>query len=47
MKYVTDKYAFYREKVLARKGCQKFFKFATLPELKIFKTLGFILTIIF
>ena len=47
MKYVTDKYALYREKVLARKGCQKFFKFVTLPELKIFKTLGFILTIIF
>ena len=47
MKYITDKYALYREKVLAREGCKKFFKFVTLPELKIFKTLGFILTIIF
>lgn len=47
MKYITDKYALYRGKVLSQAGCKKFFKFATLPELKIFKTVGFILTIIF
>ena len=47
MKYIKNKYTIYRGKVLANEGCKKFFKFATLPELKIFKTLGFILTIIF
>ena len=47
MKYIKDKYALYRGRLLAREGCQRFFKFATLPELKIFKTLGFILTILF
>ncbi len=47
MKYITDKYVVYRGKLLSQEGCKKFFKFVTLPELKIFKTLGFILTIIF
>ena len=47
MKYIKNKYTIYRGKVLANKGCKKFFKIVTLPELKIFKTLGFILTIIF
>jgi hypothetical protein len=47
MKYFISKYSVLREKVLARSGCQRFFKFVTLPELKIFKTLGFIATILF
>jgi len=47
MKYIKDKYSLYRGRLLAKEGCKKFFKFVTLPELKIFKTLGFILTIIF
>jgi len=47
MKYLTSKYTSYRGKLLSQKKCQKFFQFVTLPELKIFKTIGFILTIIF
>ena len=47
MKYIKDKYSLYRGKILGKQGCKKFFKIATLPELKICKTLGFILTIIF
>ena len=47
MKYIKDKYAICRGKVLANEGCKRFFKFVTLPELKICKTIGFILTIIF
>ena len=47
MKYLTSKYTIYMCKLLSQKKCQKFFQFVTLPELKIFKTIGFILTIIF
>ena len=47
MKYIMSKYSSLREKVLAKNSCQRFFKFVTLPELKIFKTLGFIATILF
>lgn len=47
MKYLTNKYTVYRGKLLSQQGCKKFFQFVTLPELKVFKTIGFILTIIF
>jgi hypothetical protein len=47
MKYIKYKYITYRGELLGNESCKKFFKFVTLPELKIFKTLGFILTIIF
>ena len=47
MKYIMSKYGVLREKILARSSCQRFFKFVTLPEFKIFKTLGFIATILF
>lgn len=47
MKYIISKYGGLRENILAKSSCQRFFKFVTLPELKIFKTLGFIATILF
>ncbi len=47
MKYLTTKYTAYRAKFLSQEKSKKFFQFITLPELKFFKTIGFVLTIIF
>ena len=47
MKYLTTKYTAYRAKLLSQEKSKKFFQFVTLPELKFFKTIGFVLTIIF
>ena len=46
MKYIRNKYTLARSVVLSKNGCKKFFKFASLPELKICKTAGFIASIL-
>jgi len=46
MKYIKKKYSLYRGRLLAQNYCQRFFKVAALPELKVCKTLGFIASIL-
>jgi hypothetical protein len=46
MKYIKHKYINTREMVLQAQGSKRFFRFITLPELKIFKTLGFVISIL-
>jgi len=46
MKYISHKYISARDLVLQAQGSKRFFKFITLPELKIFKTVGFIISIL-
>ena len=45
MKYIKHKYISARDLVLQAQGSKRFFKFITLPELKIFKTIGFIFSV--
>ncbi len=47
MNYVKHKYSQARGYILAKDGCKRFFKFASLPELKVCKTIGFILSVLF
>ena len=46
MNFIKCKYINAREAVLQANGSKKVFRFITLPELKIFKTLGFVISIL-
>lgn len=46
MNYVQKKYSQARACVLSKNACKRFFKFAALPELKVCKTAGFIISIL-
>jgi len=46
MNFLRHKYINTRELVLQAQGSKRFFKFITLPELKIFKTIGFIISVL-
>lgn len=46
MKYITNKYVLARTALFSKTWWQKFIKFTTLPEMKISKTVGFIVSIL-
>lgn len=46
MTYICEKYTTARQWIFAKKSWNRFYTFASLPELKFIKTVGFIVTIL-